>query len=1573
MNQQNMMQQFFDQQQANVNGFPGTGFQGNQQIPGSYGNGPTAGSNPYMANSNIRQQNGLSRYGMNESETFDMQSPSNSQTPPNFQNFMDPRLSGFDPRNRPNFDPNGMMPGMDAFNGNGSFPGKMRMNEMAAMFNNPAALAAFQRQRMAGMFNAGRENDFMSPTNPFGGFNPQQAAQLMQQQRMAAFQRQVQEQLAAQQAADANRSSFPGATNSPSNGSTSDNSLNQNNSLPNFGGSGSFPQQHNRQSSMASSDSASNSDLASHQSAAVVSGAPVTVSTNSTNQSNETTQKLPAENTMHRPPIDQSGGSDAQRNAAILAAAAVRAAAAASTRGRGGFPTPNAGGISNYPFGPRFPGSSEQMPSPFQQSQVNQPPEFSVLSPNKDMQMNILNASSPMSQGRATPRNGNPPPYSPMANSTDSNHSASGSVKGSISNISVKSSEGSQQNLLSQQSNEENAKNPSLQSKKEHEANHSGCSLLVAGSATKLSAPPTPLSMPAASPSPSPFQDDSELSSLSPSWPRTPLSPNAQKILKSRASPKQYEQLSKVYDLIDDGEKKQFLERYLAFMSVHGTPVTKLPVIGKRPLDLYTLFRAVCERGGIQQVMEKRLFREVLTALNLPSGNSALAYLVKSQYMKYLHAYEVKEKESFVAKWNSRKASGIKQELNVPTIALNDSLNPSNGQNKLALPSQNQVNNTFQMNSSASTPNWPPNAFPSNSMANSSIASSVVGDSNQFGPRMTFSNQGAVNPGGLPTYGQPGMPPPGYGGNQEMPPSYSNFAGYQNQMFPRAPMQNYNMRPGMSNDGMSQGWARGFSPRQGPPELFPEGLQRMPWTQQPNQRHPMSAFGTPTYPNAKPRGQMPPISRDSLQQIKYNAQQEHLRMQLQQHQEQQQQQRKQRLNMQQEAGKLHGKGQKINTPETKSHSASSLKRELAFPADCVEGVKPALSKRKKLTSKDLGPIEAWRIMMSLKSGLVAECTWAIDTLNILLADDTTITYFHLNKLPGLLDTLMDHYRRSLANLFNMFKEIEIPLLPASDKTNSENSTKSIDDEIADFWVGVCKNAKGSYSSNIASAVVVAGMKEVLNTGKEFWDSGGGDNTSHIRTSFPTKDVKLKTFPKGLTYVTKSEEEKQRKIDALKLHMDAEETENIKRNSVKITTDSSKGDNETLLKADIKDKNTVCMSVLQDLMKNHSAEKKEDHDEDPLVRKLLKDLEFDIPCDKKYLEDSKEFIEYLNRRLNRENRGNVQSEQCIVKQNTPFVGSLESDVSLLNRCVALSNIFRSLSFIQDNDVELAGHTGLLLVCGQILLHKHQHAITDHSQFKLGLDERVVVNNAISDDQTSSWWDSVHAIRENTLVMLGNIGGHLHLARIKENVYRPLIHGLIHWLVCRSSEALDPMPTAPGSHALSAKRLAMETLAKLTINAANVEHVISCPVESQLGDVADILIKQIARKHPIPTREFAIILLDNLAHSEQFAKTLAARKAGINNLVKFVYEAEKNTSNYLSSGGRVQPGLNAEDICGTTISLLRRSVNILLSMAKVPCNRPAITPYTNDILALTTSQMIDTSVLALLAKVLFELSE
>ena len=55
--------------------------------------------------------------------------------------------------------------------------------------------------------------------------------------------------------------------------------------------------------------------------------------------------------------------------------------------------------------------------------------------------------------------------------------------------------------------------------------------------------------------------------------------------------------------------------------------------------------------------------------------------------------------------------------------------------------------------------------------------------------------------------------------------------------------------------------------------------------------------------------------------------------------------------------------------------------------------------------------------MSLKSGLLSECTWALDALNILLYDDQTMPLFHLSRHPRLLDLLLDHFFRCLESIF----------------------------------------------------------------------------------------------------------------------------------------------------------------------------------------------------------------------------------------------------------------------------------------------------------------------------------------------------------------------------------------------------------------------------------------------------------------------------------------------------------------------------------------------------------------------------
>uniref|UniRef100_A0A6I8N916 AT-rich interaction domain 1A n=1 Tax=Ornithorhynchus anatinus TaxID=9258 RepID=A0A6I8N916_ORNAN len=125
------------------------------------------------------------------------------------------------------------------------------------------------------------------------------------------------------------------------------------------------------------------------------------------------------------------------------------------------------------------------------------------------------------------------------------------------------------------------------------------------------------------------------------------------------------------------------------------------------------------------------------------------------------------------------------------------------------------------------------------------------------------------------------------------------------------------------------------------------------------------------------------------------------------------------------------KMQKAGPPVPASHIAPPptqppmVRRDITFPPGSVEATQPVLKPRRRLTTKDIGTPEAWRVMMSLKSGLLAESTWALDTINILLYDDNSIMTFNLSQLPGLLELLVEYFRRCLIEIFGILREYEV--------------------------------------------------------------------------------------------------------------------------------------------------------------------------------------------------------------------------------------------------------------------------------------------------------------------------------------------------------------------------------------------------------------------------------------------------------------------------------------------------------------------------------------------------------------------
>ncbi|RWS31265.1 protein dead ringer-like protein [Leptotrombidium deliense] len=80
------------------------------------------------------------------------------------------------------------------------------------------------------------------------------------------------------------------------------------------------------------------------------------------------------------------------------------------------------------------------------------------------------------------------------------------------------------------------------------------------------------------------------------------------------------------------------------FVGKTGTPVNRIPIMAKQVLDLYELYRLVVARGGLVEVINKKIWREITKGLNLPSSITSAAFTLRTQYMKYLYPYEC-EKE----------------------------------------------------------------------------------------------------------------------------------------------------------------------------------------------------------------------------------------------------------------------------------------------------------------------------------------------------------------------------------------------------------------------------------------------------------------------------------------------------------------------------------------------------------------------------------------------------------------------------------------------------------------------------------------------------------------------------------------------------------------------------------------------------------------------------------------------------------------------------------------------------------------------------------------------------------------
>lgn len=725
--------------------------------------------------------------------------------------------------------------------------------------------------------------------------------------------------------------------------------------------------------------------------------------------------------------------------------------------------------------------------------------------------------------------------------------------------------------------------------------------------------------------------------------------------------------------------------------------------------------------------------------------------------------------------------------------------------------------------------------------------------------------------------------------------------------------------------------------------------------------------------------------------------------------------------------------------------------------------------------------------MALKSGMLAESTWALDTLSVMLYDDNTVGYFGLIHLPGLLEVLIEHFRQCLVQIFGFFEELEIgrakkvelqspcKKLKATSEEDAEadesvemDTSRDDTDGESRLVVPEPKELKDSFKwenytyvtrqgksvkveENSKDAAVMADTKlwdtyVGFDSGARHWKVGCGETTKHIATHFESDDNL--SIMKELFYRWISKNS----ISGIKLEKDCDESSSESTENCELLEDCSKETNETStedsVKAEVPEVNSKdSTNNKSNCVLDSSGHVKNDflkvpiktEPSDPDNNKMEVETGTDKPCadggkkDSKANEgdtnrDSKEPVssdskeESATKSNGKETSdsaadSNVDSSiksECQEKDNSnskPYLAcffSSENTKDLLRgfkrplkenleeeayqrdepalcltsaaqeetsrRCICVSNIIRSLSFIPGNDKEMSKHAGLLYILGKLLLLHHTHQVRPKKRPKLDHDDNISEDLVdLTHGAEGWWWDCLNALRENTLVTLANLSGKLNLSKYPEEICLPILDGLLHWSVCPSACAQDPLPTMPSTSVLSPQRLVLETMCKLSIQEANVDLMLATPPFCRIVQLFSNLCKLLANKKQQVTQEFAIVLLAALVQGDSSAaRAIAMQHPCISLLIDFLETAEQNALQVANTHG-VQMLRDNPETMGTSLDMLRRAASTLVHMARVPENRTLFVHHQSRLLALVMSQILDQHVAQILAEVLYECSQ
>jgi AT-rich interactive domain-containing protein 1 len=646
--------------------------------------------------------------------------------------------------------------------------------------------------------------------------------------------------------------------------------------------------------------------------------------------------------------------------------------------------------------------------------------------------------------------------------------------------------------------------------------------------------------------------------------------------------------------------------------------------------------------------------------------------------------------------------------------------------------------------------------------------------------------------------------------------------------------------------------------------------------------------------------------------------------------------------------------------------------------------------------------------MSLRGGLLAETTWALDTITIMLADDQTHTYFRLKQMPGLLPAIVDIYVKCLTQLFDEFQ---------NSPSNIENQQPSLNDLNGSSHLTCTTRKKHEYrqqesiiyrvESNSLNKYKRKYNKEQSIVYDRVYDEQGNekqdptyildlqntDDLSYLRTHFDPLRLD-DSFYEKLYYGHRIDETSTNSIS------DEHDQEPIKKSQISLRKRMKTSEDDLSINEITTYENSKC----------HHRRR---HNSDSLTEISDSNKEFLERYKRKFEYDERQTYELypgisssLKQTMNKEFHSCTSSNDQQENASALFTYHSLAYDQICARCTCVSSILRNLSFILGNDIELVKSKTLIGLLARLLLLRHgiNHNHMSDNQSS-SLDETVNQDQSKINEQKSSpsfcWTECVLNIRENTLVTLANIAGTLVLDTFDSDLLYTLIDGLLHWATCYSGEAIDGLH----SSIISAQRLAIEILTKLSVHEMNMDFILATPpfyrIVSLFHVLTDWLIVDdinggISNWHPPSLsssthyysnfsrpqthiqREFAVVLLNALVRCDTLAASVIARiPYAVSLLLNFLEDYEMKTSEIMARYGpdyvirlTTQPSNipHAEQILFTTSDMLKRAATCLLSIVSYTDNIKMMKRYEDRILNLSTSHVIDSNVGRVLTDVL-----